>query len=407
MAVKEAVLSQLEIEFTTYFSAQNSIVEAYKETHNDDILIMSRHILTEEGIQDFTDADIKSLHPTINIGSLVSSSDWAEQFYTTYEQQIENELEAKELNTENKVSSYGTLDIMEQEVLNFIMNNEMFLSIKIEFEPADIQALRQTNLSADFICDAMHRHYDENDFIEYIEQNQIDDIINEVNGAIERGERVLITTLTKRMSEDLSRHLKEIGYKVTYMHSDVDTLERMKIIRDLRLGKVDVLVGINLLREGLDLPEVSRVCILDADKEGFLRSVTSLIQTAGRAARNADGKVIMYADTITPSMRVTIDETSRRRKIQEEYNEEHGITPKTIVKSIREVINTAIAAEESVDFKDIKDEENEFTKDEINEMIDALKPEMYRAAEELDFEKAAEIRDKIKDLREKKKSALL
>lgn len=238
-------------------------------------------------------------------------------------------------------------------------------------------------------------------------KNQIDDIINEVNGAIEREERVLIATLTKRMSEDLSRHLKEIGYKVTYMHSDVDTLERMKIIRDLRLGKVDVLVGINLLREGLDLPEVSRVCILDADKEGFLRSVTSLIQTAGRAARNADGKVIMYADTITPSMRVTIDETSRRRKIQEEYNEEHGITPKTIVKSVREVINTAIAAEESIDFKDIKDEENEFTKDEINEMIDALKPEMYRAAEELDFEKAAEIRDKIKDLREKKKSAIL
>ena len=204
-------------------------------------------------------------------------------------------------------------------------------------------------------------------------KNQIDNIINEVNGAIEREERVLITTLTKRMSEDLSRHLKEIGYKVTYMHSDVDTLERMKIIRDLRLGKVDVLVGINLLREGLDLPEVSRVCILDADKEGFLRSVTSLIQTAGRAARNAGGKVIMYADTITPSMRVTIDETSRRRKIQEEYNEEHGITPKTIVKSVREVINTAIAAEESIDFKDIKDEENEFTKDEINEMIDALK----------------------------------
>lgn len=238
-------------------------------------------------------------------------------------------------------------------------------------------------------------------------KNQIDDIINEVNGAIEREERVLITTLTKRMSEDLSRHLKEIGYKVTYMHSDVDTLERMKIIRDLRLGKVDVLVGINLLREGLDLPEVSRVCILDADKEGFLRSVTSLIQTAGRAARNADGKVIMYADTITPSMRITIDETSRRRKIQEEYNEEHGITPKTIVKSVREVINTAIAAEDEIEFKDIKDEENEFTKDEINEMIDALKTEMYRAAEELDFEKAAEIRDKIKDLREKKKSALL
>lgn len=238
-------------------------------------------------------------------------------------------------------------------------------------------------------------------------KNQIDDIINEINGAIERGERVLITTLTKRMSEDLSRHLKEIGYKVTYMHSDVDTLERMKIIRDLRLGEVDVLVGINLLREGLDLPEVSRVCILDADKEGFLRSVTSLIQTAGRAARNAGGKVIMYADTITPSMQVALDETSRRRKIQEEYNKEHGITPKTIVKGVREVINTAIAAEDSLDFKELVDTENEFTKDEINEMIDALKPEMYRAAEELDFERAAEIRDKIKDLREKKKSALL
>ena len=238
-------------------------------------------------------------------------------------------------------------------------------------------------------------------------KNQIDDIINEINGAIERGVRVLITTLTKRMSEDLSRHLKEIGYKVTYMHSDVDTLERMKIIRDLRLGEVDVLVGINLLREGLDLPEVSRVCILDADKEGFLRSVTSLIQTAGRAARNAEGKVIMYADTITPSMQVALDETSRRRKIQEAYNKEHGITPKTIVKGVREVINTAIAAEDSLDFKELVDTENEFTKDEINEMIDALKPEMYRAAEELDFEKAAEIRDKIKDLREKKKSALL
>lgn len=238
-------------------------------------------------------------------------------------------------------------------------------------------------------------------------KNQIDDIINEINGAIERGERVLITTLTKRMSEDLSRHLKEIGYKGTYMHSDVDTLERMKIIRDLRLGKVDVLVGINLLREGLDLPEVSRVCILDADKEGFLRSVTSLIQTAGRAARNAEGKVIMYADTITPSMQVALDETSRRRKIQEAYNKDHGITPKTIVKGVREVINTAIAAEDSLDFKELVDTDNEFTKDEINEMIDALKPEMYRAAEELDFERAAEIRDKIKDLREKKKTALL
>lgn len=238
-------------------------------------------------------------------------------------------------------------------------------------------------------------------------KNQIDDIVNEIDSAIERSERVLITTLTKKMSEDLSRHLKEIGYKVTYMHSDVDTLERMQIIRDLRLGKVDVLVGINLLREGLDLPEVSRVCILDADKEGFLRSVTSLIQTAGRAARNADGKVIMYADTITPSMRVTIDETSRRRKIQEDYNKENNITPKTIVKSVRDVINTAIAAEDETLFESAKDEETEFTRDEIMEMIDALKPEMYRAAEELDFEKAAEIRDKIKELKEKKKDAIL
>lgn len=235
-------------------------------------------------------------------------------------------------------------------------------------------------------------------------KNQIDDIINEINGALERKERVLVTTLTKKMSEDLSRHLKEIGYKVTYMHSDVDTLERMEIIRDLRLGKVDVLVGINLLREGLDLPEVSRVLILDADKEGFLRSVTSLIQTAGRAARNVGGKVIMYADEITNSMQITIDETARRRKIQQKYNEEHNITPKTIEKSVRDVIYTTIAAEEELDFETT---DAEFTKDELNEMIEALKPEMYKAAEELDFEKAAEIRDKINELKEKKKEALI
>ncbi|MBU5668243.1 excinuclease ABC subunit UvrB [Peptoniphilus sp. MSJ-1] len=235
-------------------------------------------------------------------------------------------------------------------------------------------------------------------------KNQIDDIINEINGALERKERVLVTTLTKKMSEDLSRHLKEIGYKVTYMHSDVDTLERMEIIRDLRLGKVDVLVGINLLREGLDLPEVSRVLILDADKEGFLRSVTSLIQTAGRAARNVGGKVIMYADEITNSMQITIDETARRRKIQQKYNEEHNITPKTIEKSVRDVIYTTIAAEEELDFEA---NDAEFTKDELNEMIEALKPEMYKAAEELDFEKAAEIRDKINELKEKKKEALI
>lgn len=235
-------------------------------------------------------------------------------------------------------------------------------------------------------------------------KNQIDDIVNEIDETISRKERVLITTLTKKMAEDLTRYLKDIGYKVTYMHSDVDTLERMQIIRDLRLGVVDVLVGINLLREGLDLPEVSRVCILDADKEGFLRSETSLIQTAGRAARNSKGKVIMYADVITKSMQVTIDETSRRREIQDEYNKEHNIVPKTIKKEIRDVINTSIAAEEDVDFEV---NENEFTKEEISAMIDALKPEMYRAAEELDFEKAAEIRDKINELKEKKKEAIV
>lgn len=235
-------------------------------------------------------------------------------------------------------------------------------------------------------------------------KNQIDDIVNEIDETISRKERVLITTLTKKMAEDLTRYLKDIGYKVTYMHSDVDTLERMQIIRDLRLGVVDVLVGINLLREGLDLPEVSRVCILDADKEGFLRSETSLIQTAGRAARNSKGKVIMYADVITKSMQVTIDETRRRREIQDEYNKEHNIVPKTIKKEIRDVINTSIAAEEDVDFEV---NENEFTKEEISAMIDALKPEMYRAAEELDFEKAAEIRDKINELKEKKKEAIV
>lgn len=180
MTTKEAVLSRLELEFITYFSAQNSIVKAYKETHNDDILLMSRHVLSEEGIQDITDNDIKSLNPIITIKSLVSESEWAEQFYIAYEQQIENELEVKELNTENKVLSYGTLDVMEQNIMKFIMDNEMFFSIKIDFEPADITALRQSNLNAEFISNAMYRYYDENDLIEYIEQNQIDDIVAEV-----------------------------------------------------------------------------------------------------------------------------------------------------------------------------------------------------------------------------------
>lgn len=180
MTTKEAVLSRLELEFITYFSAQNSIVEAYKKNYDYNILLMSHHVLSEEGIQDVTDDEIKSLNPIITIKSLVSESEWAEQFYIAYEQQIENELEAKELNTKNKVLSYGTLDVMEQNIMKFIIYNQMFFSVKIDFEPADITALRQSNLNAEFISDAMHRHYDENDFIEYIEQNQIDDIIAEV-----------------------------------------------------------------------------------------------------------------------------------------------------------------------------------------------------------------------------------
>lgn len=237
-------------------------------------------------------------------------------------------------------------------------------------------------------------------------KNQIDDLVSEINKTVEKKERVLVTTLTKRMAEDLTKHFKEIGIKATYMHSDVETLERMQIIKDLRQSKIDVLVGINLLREGLDMPEVSLVAILDADKEGFLRSRTSLIQTAGRAARNVSGKVIMYADNITESMKETIDETNRRRKIQDAYNKEHGIVPKSIIKDIRDVLNTTLVAESDVSFKE-EDFEDEFTKDEIQAMIDALKPQMYEAAEALDFEKAAEIRDKIKELKEKKKEALV
>ncbi|MDO5040592.1 MAG: excinuclease ABC subunit UvrB [Peptoniphilus sp.] len=228
-------------------------------------------------------------------------------------------------------------------------------------------------------------------------KNQIDDILNEIQEVTARDERVLITTLTKKMAEDLTKYFTDIGLKVTYMHSDVETIERMEIIRDLRLGKYDVLVGINLLREGLDLPEVSRVMILDADKEGFLRSETSLIQTAGRAARNVAGKVVMYADMVTGSMQVTMDETNRRRKIQKEYNTEHGITPKSITKGVREVIAATIAAEETVDYDAVE----KFTDREIEAMIDSLKAEMYKSAESLDFERAAEIRDKIKELRDK------
>ena len=228
-------------------------------------------------------------------------------------------------------------------------------------------------------------------------RNQIDHLTEQINGVKEKGMRTLVTTLTKRMAEDLTKYFKEIGYKVAYLHSDVQTIERMEIIRDLRLGKYDVLVGINLLREGLDIPEVGLVAILDADKEGFLRSETSLIQTAGRAARNAEGYVIMYADTITGSMQRTIDETERRRKIQMAYNKEHGITPKSITKGIRDVIENTMAAEEETEFGE------EFSIDDIVAMLQNLETEMFKAAEKLDFERAANIRDQIAELKEQYK----
>lgn len=230
-------------------------------------------------------------------------------------------------------------------------------------------------------------------------ENQIDNLVQEIHSVIDNKERVLITTLTKKMSEDLTDYLKEIGIKVKYLHSDIATLERTEIIRDLRMGKFDVLVGINLLREGLDIPEVSLIAILDADKEGFLRSETSLIQTIGRAARNENGRVIMYADKITDSMRNAIEETKRRREIQDMYNKEHGIIPKTVKKDIRDVIEATQAAEEEVIYG-IKETENI---DEIKENINKLFEEMNEAATNLQFERAAELRDKIKELEEKVK----
>lgn len=225
-------------------------------------------------------------------------------------------------------------------------------------------------------------------------KNQIDHLTEQINSVKEKRMRTLVTTLTKRMAEDLTKYFKDIGYKVAYLHSDVQTIERMEIIRDLRLGKYDVLVGINLLREGLDIPEVGLVAILDADKEGFLRSETSLIQTAGRAARNAEGYVIMYADTITGSMQRTIDETERRRRIQMAYNKEHNITPKSIIKGIRDVIENTVAAEDETEFGE------EFSTDEVVAMLQNLETEMFKSAEKLDFERAANIRDQITELKE-------
>ncbi|SCB71127.1 excinuclease ABC subunit B [Bacillus mycoides] len=228
-------------------------------------------------------------------------------------------------------------------------------------------------------------------------EGQIDDLLGEIHDQIAKNERVLITTLTKKMSEDLTDYLKDVGIKVNYLHSEIKTLERIEIIRDLRLGKFDVLVGINLLREGLDIPEVSLVAILDADKEGFLRSERSLIQTIGRAARNENGRVIMYADRITRSMGIAIEETQRRRSIQEAYNKEHGITPKTIQKGVRDAIRATTAAEDTETYE--ASPAKKMTKKERENTIAKMEAEMKEAAKALDFERAAELRDLLLELK--------
>ena len=228
-------------------------------------------------------------------------------------------------------------------------------------------------------------------------EGQIDDLIGEVNKEVAKKNKILITTLTKRMAEDLTDYMKEVGIRVRYLHSDIDTLERTEIIRDMRLDVFDVLVGINLLREGLDIPEITLVAILDADKEGFLRSETSLIQTIGRAARNADGRVIMYADTITDSMRAAIDETRRRRELQMRYNEEHGITPQTIRKAVRDLISISkkVAKQEEVLEKDPES----MSREELEKLIKDLQRQMKKAAADLDFETAAKLRDNMIELK--------
>ena len=228
-------------------------------------------------------------------------------------------------------------------------------------------------------------------------EGQIDDLIGEVNKEIANKHKILITTLTKRMAEDLTDYMRELGIRVRYLHSDIDTLERTEIVRDMRLDVFDVLVGINLLREGLDIPEITLVAILDADKEGFLRSETSLIQTIGRAARNAEGHVIMYADTITASMRAALDETQRRREVQMAYNEEHGITPKTIRKSVRDLISISkkVAREEM----QLKKDPESMSKKELEKLIQDVEKKMKKAAAELNFESAAQLRDQMVELK--------
>ena len=228
-------------------------------------------------------------------------------------------------------------------------------------------------------------------------EGQIDDLVGEVNKEVEKGNKILITTLTKRMAEDLTDYMKDLGIRVKYLHSDIDTLERTQIIRDMRLNVFDVLVGINLLREGLDIPEITLVAILDADKEGFLRSETSLIQTIGRAARNAEGRVIMYADMMTDSMRIAIDETMRRRNMQQKYNEEHGITPTTIKKAVRDLISISKAVAETED-KMMKDPESMSRKD-LEKLVKDVEKQMKAAAADLNFEMAAELRDKMIELK--------
>jgi excinuclease ABC subunit B len=228
-------------------------------------------------------------------------------------------------------------------------------------------------------------------------EGQIDDLISEVNKETSKKNKILITTLTKKMAEDLTDYMREVGIRVKYLHSDIDTLERSEIIRDMRLDVFDVLVGINLLREGLDIPEITLVAIIDADKEGFLRSATSLIQTIGRAARNSEGRVIMYADNITESMNIAISETNRRREIQEQYNKEHGITPKTIQKAVRDLISIskAVAKQELLLEKDPES----MSKEELEKLIAQMTKQMKKSAADLNFEVAADLRDKMTELK--------
>ena len=229
-------------------------------------------------------------------------------------------------------------------------------------------------------------------------EGQIDYLVGEINKEVEKHNKVLITTLTKRMAEDLTDYIREAGIRVKYLHSDIDTLERAEIIRDMRLDVFDVLVGINLLREGLDIPEITLVAILDADKEGFLRSETSLIQTIGRAARNAEGHVIMYADSITDSMRAAIDETNRRREIQQKYNEEHGITPQTIKKAVRDLI--AISKAASASEEELRKDPESMDTRELEKLAKELTKKMRQAAAELNFEEAAKLRDRMKEVKQ-------